>query len=350
MTVIAENQGYVVVKAESSYGVDPTTVIPTNLIYVDSAEIEGAAVVIQREGMSPYQGGFKPVAGPDDVTVTLETEIPLLTLSTGSEVSAIDPLLLAAGFTAATSTPTNRKRRTYTARSFGATGSVAVEIFEHVAANDDGWKHQALGVRFDWTIRLDPAARWVLALTGAAASYSRTATGAARSTSVDYALATPVVSGAATCSIVRVKSGTDQTYPAAGRVVSLEVSGNNGAQIQRGICGQRVDFAPSTPITGTLVVEAVDADDFDPWAAIEAGDLIEIAIGSPSGPYGGTASGDSVAIAWTAYVESVTRAADSGAKTWSLSLFGGYPQDSSDGGGLKPADTFTLYQDTYTAP
>lgn len=351
MTVYAENNGYVLVKAESSYGVDPTTAVPNNLLYVDEATIDAQDTVIRRQGMSPYASGFRPVAGPADVQVSITRELTLLTLSAGTERPPESPLLLACGFTVASSTPTNNVLLTYTARSFGATGSVTVEIKTHNQANDDGWEHQARGVRGDWTITLDPAARWTLSMAGMGSDYSHTRLNAARETAVDYTLPIPSVSGAATCVITRSNSGgVINTYPATGRVVSLTVTGNNGAQLQQGTCGQRVDFVPGDGPSGTLVVEVVDQDQFDPWNGIEEGDLIDITISSPAAQAGNTADGDYHVLTWRCYVETVAMGGDSGAQTWSLSLFNAYANDSSDGGGLKPADSFTFAYGTYTAP
>lgn len=353
MTVYAENNGYVAVKVESSYGADPALTIPGNLLYVDEATIDAQKQVLRRQGMSPYAGGFRPVAGVDEVTVSLTRELTLLTITGGTERPPEDPILRACGFVAVESAPTDNKLVTYTARSFGATGSITVELKEHNQANDDGWEHQARGVRGDWTIALDPAARWTIAMAGVGSAYAHTRLNAAREVAVDYgALPVPSVSGAATCVITRVdNAGSDVTsYPAAGRVVSLNVTGNNGAQIQRGTCGQRVDFVPGDGPSGTLVVEVVDQDQFDPWGAIEEADLIEITISSPAAQAGNTASGDYHVLTWRCYVESIAAGADSGAKTWSLSLFNAYPDDTADGGGLKPADSFTFAYGTYTAP
>lgn len=353
MTIYAENNGYVAVKIESSYGVDPTVAIPANLLYVDEATIDAQKQVIKREGMSPYAAGFRPVAGVDEVAVSLTRELTLLSLSVGTERPPEDPILRACGFVAVGSAPTNNLLVTYTARSFGATSSITVEFKEHNQANDDGWEHQARGVRGDWTITLDPAARWMIAMAGIGSAYAHTRLNAARETAVDYngLLPVPSVSGAATCVITRINSGgTVNTYPATGRVVSLSVQGNNGAQIQRGTCGQRVDFVPSTGPSGTLVVEVVDQDQFDPWGAIEEGDLINITISSPAAQAANTADGSYHVLTWRCYVETIGAAGDSGAKTWSLSLFNGYADDSSDGGGLKPADSFSFAYGEYTAP
>lgn len=353
MTVYAENNGYVAVKIESSYGVDPTIAIPANLLYIDEATIDAQDTVIRRQGMSPFEGGFRPVAGPADVQVSLSRELTLLDVSVGTERPPEDPILRACGFTVAESAPTNNKLVTYTARSFGATGSITVEIKTHNQANDDGWEHQARGVRGDWTITLDPAARWMIAMAGFGSAYAHTRLNAARETAVDYgALPAPSVSGAATCVITRVDhAGDDVTsYPATGRVVSLSVTGNNGAQLQQGTCGQRVDFVPGDGPSGTIVVEVVDQDQFDPWGAITEGDLIEITISSPAAQAGNTATGNYHRLVWSCYVESVSSGADAGAQTWSLSLFNAYPDNAPDGGGLTPGNSFSFAYGKYTAP
>lgn len=352
MTVYAENEGYLKIKVESSYGVDPTLAVPTNLLYVDAASIEAAPEVIQREGMSPYARGFRPVKGADNVTVSLTCELTLTTIATGTDRPVEDPVLRACGFTAVASSPTNNEVVVYTARSFGATDSVTIEIDEHNQSNDDGVEHQARGVRGDWTIRLNPAERWTLEMSGMGSAYAHTRLNTARNTAVDYALPVPSVSGGAACSVERLDTdgSTLETYPAAGRVVSLEVTGNNGAQLQRGVCGQRVDFVPSTGPTGTLVVEVVDLDAFDPWASIEEASLIAISISSPAAQAANTADGNYHTLTWTCYVESISVGADAGAKTYSLSLINGYADAAGDGGGLDPDDTFRFTYGTYTAP
>lgn len=355
MTVYAENEGYVLVKTESNYGVDPTLAAPNNLLRVDTCEVSIQKTVIQRPGMSPYAPGYRPVPGPDAVDVTLTCEVSLTPITGSSDRPPEGPMLLAAGFTAVYAAPTNVKRVTYTARSFGATGSAAIERYGHNQADDDGINWQVLGGRFDWSLDINAAERWLWTFTGPGASGTVTATSAGRSTSVDFGgrVNPPSVGGGATCVIKRISSvdGSDvDTYPAAGRVVSLSVSGNNGAQLQQGVCGQRVDFVPSTGPSGTLVVELTDLSDHNPWEAIEESGLYEITISSPAAQAANTAEGQYHILNWTAYVESITMGADAGAMTVSLALSNGYADDTGDGGGLKPADTFSISYNTYTAP
>lgn len=355
MTVYAELEGYVLVKSEATYNTDPTLSVPENLLRVDTADVSIQKTVIRREGLSPYAAGFRPVAGPDQVDLNIVCEASLTPITGSSDRPPEGPLLLASSFVAVYSNPSNTKRVTYTARSFGATGSAAVERYGHNQADNNGIQWQALGCRFDWTLNIDGANRWTWTFAGMGASGSVSALGSGRSASVDYGgrIDIPNVGGESTCVIKRISSadGTDvDTYPVTGRVVSLNVTGNNGAQLQQGVCGQRVDFVPGAGPSGTLVLELVDLGDHNPWAAIEEAGLYELTISSPAAQAAGTANGEYHVVNWTAYVESIALAADAGARTVSLALFNGYADDTADGGGLKPADTFSVSYNTYTAP
>lgn len=338
MSTYADRDGTLWVKVESSEGVDPT-LAATDARYVEEAAVTAQREIIVRAGKSGHRPGHKPIVGPQKATWTVKTEITPVVVTGSGDLPLEDAWLQALGFTAAYAAGPP-KVRVYTLAS-RPTASVAIETYEHNDANDAGWSIQLRGCRADGSMEFTGDERWFLNLTGEAASYARTAVGARDTITYDFDT-NPVVGGAGECQIIALLSdlgGSDETYPmASGRLVSANIALNNGVNLKRGVCGQRVGVDPATAPTMDLVLEVQDDTDFDPWqyqgntATGTTQVPILVCIGSPDLSWTAATGipvdpGTGVSVRFYGFITSIAEgAADAGAKVWTLSLTGAWPE------------------------
>jgi len=360
MSTYSEKDGSVRVKVESAYATDPT-LVESDVVYVEELVVTAQRDVIQRKGASPYRAGAKPVVGPQTADWSAKVEMTPVVITAGTDLPLEDPWLQAMGFEAvyAAGPP---KTRTYTLKA-RPTASVALEMYTHNAADGDGWGLQLLGCRADGSIEMTGNERWFLAPSGKAASFARSDEGARAATVYDFDT-NPLVGGAGECQVIALLSdlaGTDEPYPmTTGRLVSATIALNNGVNLKRGVCGQSVGIDPVDAPTMELVLEVTDPSDFDPWQ-YQGNDAtgstqvpILVCIGSPDLSYVATTGvpgdiGTGVAVRFYGFITAVAEGADSGAKTWTLSLQGAWPEGAQPAGETAAEGVLTITYATKAA-
>lgn len=96
-----EKRGLVLVKIESTYGVDPVPVPATNAILVESPQVKPSGEVLKRNFVRSSLSPLPPAIGMKEVDITFKTELKgsgTANAGGATGVPEIDPLLQACGF------------------------------------------------------------------------------------------------------------------------------------------------------------------------------------------------------------------------------------------------------------
>lgn len=340
MAKYATREGFVLIKAESTYGADPTPTVADNELYVDAVEIEVTRPIIDRDGPSPYRPGYPGVPGPQAVTVSIKTEItPKAITGTGVRPKETDALKFG-GWMPTESVAGNPKTVTYALKSgewgqtAGQESSVTVWVPIFNAADDDGIVLKASGCRGDTVLTIEGGTKWGLEVSGPGASGTKARINSSRSSfglpTFDFTTLLPIVAGAAECTITAITAA--ETYPvASGLVRSLKFSANNNVTVDQGVCGQRVSMQPGAA-TFELVLDVVDLDEWDPQQYLgdsEAGaalvpDALLVQVGTPDLDFNAstgvpTVAGTYVMFRFYAQITAAKMGDVGGSKAWTIS-------------------------------
>lgn len=361
-SLYAAREGVILVKAEATYGTDPTPSVASNARYVEEVNLFGKRVSISRNGPSPYAQGFMPVVGPAECGFSVKFELVPITVADTAADRPLETDFLKAGGRKPTGSGTDPKLVTYAMQSnprgttTGQESSVTLYGYKFNADDDDGWLTKVHGCRGNETLEIDGENRWFMTVEGPGASYSHTAIGASRATTglPDYDFDTaPVVGGSG---VVLLKAITaNETYPATGRVVSFKQS-RSGAALKRGIGGQYVSQL-TEPLTAELVIAVTDAGDFDPWqyqgqngAAVALPDAILVQIANTDLSFNASGvpsdAGNYIMHRAHYYITDVEAGDDGGEMTWTLSLVAAYDIDSNLAGEKPGEDLSSLIYGT----
>lgn len=333
------NRSVVLAKIESSYGTDPTPADGTNEIYVEDWTDSFDAPPIERTGMSPYRGGFKPAAGPTrPADLSFAVEIAPKTITDGNSRPLIDALWRACSFTATASVAGDPKTITYKPQS-DAGESVTLYKREFNHSKTAQLLKKFLGARFDWVVALRPRERSMLALSGMSLSPADpTDVASGPSGSLAYQLPAPIVAGGGVLTITEL--GADTAYDTSTyRCVELEIRGQMEVVAQNSLTGtdgvQAIVLRPTGPIKAKLVLEQTAASVFDPRTYQGATTALQISYAQPNP----ATAGNYVQHDLLAYIVGISDGGeDGGNKIWELDLSTGYPESGGDGGGLVPAE------------
>jgi len=328
------NRGELRAEVEVTYDTDPGLAAGT-AIYAETFTATVSDGLQPRNGMSPYGPGFKAFPTLRTGEFSGQVFISPLTLTVGSEVPTIDPILRLVGFGAGvTATPTGSKTRTYTMEAHGQ-GSTSLQLIEYDEADANGTKTLLTGCRAQGTIKLVGEGAGTIDFSGAAAT-STVTNNAAGPVTLTYADDCPIVGGAGTVTLTEL--GGDAAF--GGLLFDAEwtlypVTASNG------LTGRVIQMRPDGSAIGLAVnLEQQTLDDWDVHAYAAAKTAITVHIALPAA----VAGGDSVEFDCTAQIIDVSSDdGPAGNKTWGLAMILLFPEVGSDGGGLVPsASAFTV--------
>ena len=157
--------------------------------------------------------------------------------------------------------------------------------------------------------------------------------------------------GQACTSLVRWRRWFDTAFPVAThRVLEADISCAMNPQDQGGMQSDGGAFAavldPDGPITGRVLLEQSLIATWDPYTYRNARTGLTFAI-STVDP---TAVGNYITISCLGWIDTIDETLVEGSMFWDIGFIGGYPEDSGDGGGLKPADVLTVVYGTEAGP
>ena len=345
-------RGEVRALAETTYATD-AGVAATDVRYVENWDSNAKPTLEQRPGISPFRAGWRNRLVGQANTWSSEVEITALTVPASDTLTPeIDPWLAACGFGAkAFSAVGDPNTITYALLSHGHRSATIQERFFN-PAQSDGIGREYLGARCDWTITIDGQGIWRLAMDGAAKT--GTAILGPSATTLTYGFENgPVIGSQTTATLVSLEGNGDSTYGTGSllaTVVSATVTGNMNLQVQTGLSGtvgpSRVVLNPEQGVGVELVLEQqVDAE-WDPftWMLDQTGadNVYSLILTATVGV-------DTVNLG-TFYIsgmeiENVPN--EGGRRLWRINHSGVYPEvGGTDGGGLVPANNFSLFYST----
>jgi hypothetical protein len=342
---LPSKRGYVWIKTESTYGSDPTLAAGADERYVEDWDSQAKDIMAERTGISPYRPGWRPVRVDKNMTFSGAVELTTIDVPTTDTTPypQEDPFLKMCGFTRAWSganaAHSNYDTFTYTLQSQGGESAAIEEyFFDEDHADGIGWQY--LGCRADWTIELPAVGRSMLRFNGEAKTGTALA-GPTPDGSLAYTATCPVVGGTWTVTLTELDGDT----AFGGSIIEGTITGNMGLQRQMGQSGSvgpaTIKLVPNTGIGFSLLVEQVVDGDWDPTTMLADKDASKTVMTAS------LKSTDSdthyIQIDFTCALTDLELVADhEGRRAWTLNHSGAYPEASSDGGGLTPAENLTI--------
>lgn len=338
--VFPTNRGYILVKTESTYGSDPTLAAADDAKYIEDWDGQAKDIMEQRAGISPYRPGWRPVRTNKENTFSGAMELTTVAIGASDTVRPEeDEVLLMCGFAAAHASGTPNTL-TYTLQSQGG-GSAAIEeyFFDEDHADGIGW--QFLGCRADWTIEIPAVGKCRIVFNGEAKTGTQLTSSLTPDSNLDYAATCPVVGGTWTVTVTELDGDT----AFGGGVIEATISGNMGLQRQQGQSGSvgpaTIRLVPSEAIGFSVLFEQVADGDWDPTTMLAdcdgSANVFTVSMVSTD------ASNNDITIAFTCSMTDIEIVADQdGRRCWRIQHSGTYPEDTSDGGGLTPAENLTI--------
>jgi hypothetical protein len=333
--ILPTNRGYVLIKEESTYGTDPTHAA-TDVRRVVNWESQAKDLTQPREALSPYRGGLRNIRVGGEFTFSGETPLTIFDVPTTDAGNPVeDPFLIMCGFTRAWATgPPDTQ--TYTCKSQGH-GSVCIEEYFFDEDLADGVAWQYLGCRADWSIDFAPGTPTMLKFTGEGKSATQLAS--PTPAAITYSSDCDIVGD--TWVVVLTELDGDSAF--GGGVIEGSLTGNMGLVRQGGLDGTVgpafIRLVPQTGVGLSLVVEQVADGDWDPTTMLADCDgsqgMMTVTLTSTNT--------NIVVISLTCSISDLEIISDQdGRRAWRLNHTGAWPEDTSDGGGLKPADNLTI--------
>lgn len=368
-------------KIETAYGTNPDA--PNNLYETEANRfyvVEGGSLnswkpsMKRRSGASTHRAGFRPAQGEVTADGAFTVELDFKTVDATTFPNARGALEGLCGFTKAHTSNadyagpnktadggTNDEIQTYTfsdrLAKDGTSATLEKVEFEEGAA-PDGTLQEVNGARADWTLNLvmDEVITMDLDVQGLAnepASVSTPATGhtlpavrpivykGAHGISL-YDVASSTVFGAGTVAAPYIGVG-NTSNDANVEVLGISLSGNRNLMADKapgpatGI--KRIRHAPSEPFTGSLVLEQTDfVNDWDLVDWINKGQVLRLTVLIQDS----TTTGDFWELNLSFVVMDLSYSVEDSRRVVELSIESAYPDSSSDGGGLDPANVLTM--------
>lgn len=361
-------------KTESTYNTDPT-IAAGNRVFVLEGEFDSyKPEMIARNGISAYRPGFKPVQGKISAPWSAKVELDHKTVENSAPaVPNCDVWLRCAGFTRTTNSGAtdfvsanvsanggnNDEIIVYTLDDrIGSTNSSAwVEYTEAATGAAEGLKWTIGGARADWTLNIEAGQPITMDLTGMGVYQNAPAKVTSPTLNDTLPSTVPMVAqGFVGISIADLDGdsvfggGTAATAPSIGVsgsaticVLSATFNGNLNLQEDMGIASSgaicRVRQLVDGPWTGEITLEQVTwSDDWDLYTFLTTPNALRIVM-CLQDP---TTSTNYWELDCTCTILEVAKGEDGSRRVVTLSVQGAYPEDSSDGGGLLPAESFVM--------
>lgn len=335
------NRGYVWVKEESTYGSNPSLTV-ANVIYVEDWEAVHKPINRRRTGLSPKPSGWRPQYVDAEFSAKGKVEFPLVSVAgTDSITPSFEPILRATGWGPRVHAAGSPNTITYTLLG-GNHGSCAFEeyFFDEAEADGKGWR--LLGCRGDWVVNIvDGEPTFYEFDVMGMGNSAQITSGLTPSASADYPFGSErsAIGGKWTAAFTSIDNSTSFD----GRIINATLRGNMNPQKQRGLNGtvgpQAVKCAPGAFECDLTVVQVADGD-WDPEDRLDSasGDASAMTVTLTQ-----SHGGDAAIFSFTAGFEDLEIIADeAGYRAWRLKHSNMYPEVSSDGGGVRPADNLTL--------
>lgn len=344
--MFAVDRGYLAIKREGTYNSDPALSIPGDLLYVEDWTASPQVKYLVRNGMSKERGGLKGNAGRQENGFSFSFELtPTTNPSAGSSIQE-DPALGLIGFDAGTASGDGASTPyevTYELKSANH-GSAWIDAYIPLDDDSDVYHLELGGCRATASLELQGADVWKASANGDAASHTHSMTGAAPDANVDYTLPDGAIGGTSTCTITEARiGGSGDSYATDHQVIMCKLDLGMNVQAVDGLGGRRVDLRPgASKAKAQLVLEADDLGTFNPFSYKASNTGISVVIKSNA-----TSGENYIKVSFVGFITNVqwTKGA-SGVWQWTLDLDLGYPQDGTDGGGLKPDTVLTLVYGT----
>ena len=335
--ILPTNRGYILIKAESTYGVDPTHAI-TDARRIVNWEGQAKAIMEPRTALAPFRGGLRMIKTAQENTFSGEAPLTIFNVPTSDSTSPQeDPALIMCGFTRVWDTgPPDTI--TYTCRSQGH-GSVAIEEYFFDDAHADGIAWQFLGCRADWSVDFAPSATTMLKFTGEAKTGTQLAGDHTPDGALTYTEDCDIVGDTWVVTLTELEGDTSF----GGAVIEGALAGNMELKRQPGMTGTvgpaRIVLNPQAGVSLSLLVDQVTDGDWDPTLQQadcdgSAGMMLVTLVSTNT---------NLVTFSLTCSLSELELIGDQdGRRAWRLNHTGAWPEASADGGGLKPADNLTI--------
>jgi hypothetical protein len=325
-----------------------------NVIYVEDFSWSYSQDEIPRTGISPgHPGGWKSEAGTKHLSFSFTCEIRPQTITTANDADApnIDPIFRGGGFVR-TSVASTTDTHAYVLDPANHE-SFWMEFYAIDEDNADGNKVIFPGCRCSLSFTFDPGGRIMCSVSGLAvynAAAGVTSIGAGAAT-LTYSSDEAVMARAATLQWSNVDN-SDAMYgggslASPGNAVlvrSLTIDCNMnpvermGLTATNGVGGIRL--APSGPPMASGTYEAVEVDDFDPWAIRAAKQSMHNRLIFPA-PTGTTTT---TTVLFYGQIVGEIDESEADVRTWSIDQAMRYPEDAVGGSpavGVAPTQAFT---------
>ena len=355
-------------KVEATYGAS-TTINDADLVFALEAEVTYAPEVISRNGVSALRPGFRPYTGSLRGSYSVTTEVDASAIDGGTPTYPhCDPWISSSGFLKAVGNDagltdsrvglsiTSADSITYTINSNSSQALSSVKLqFDQVNADaSKGIRTVLTGCRSSMTLDLVAGESVKLTLEGSGIATQPTDV-ATPSIDETYPAASvrPFVASGMAWSLTALEDShavisADIEYgggSAAARVNQIRSLSIDTAQAVTEDVGlaasgavARVRHSPTEPFTLSLVIECVDLDEWDSWDYITDNMTLHLT----------TLVSDSISSANSFYIDcyftptEITKSDGDGLCVLEITGQGIYPNDGTDGGGLKPASPLTL--------
>lgn len=364
-----------------------TTVSDTETLFCppDASFNSFRRVMIERPGQAAFIAGFKPsrgmAMGEYSITVDLDHEIldgsTVLTAGSRAGVPQADLWLRAGGFEAAYTSDadysgvkpdnvtlsggTNDEIITYTYKPRqGTAGSSAKLVYTEInSAGDEGRTHTLTSCRHGWTISVPSGERVTMACEGKSlatpiAKDSSPTTGSSLPDEEEVVgLGANVSLHAVADSVTYGKSGEtdDASTLGALSIYDLEISSNLEIDAKPAPTGTygigSIRYNPGTPTATFRLDQVTFEDDFDIESFRDDREILRLtmAIANPDDDV------SFIVIQFEGYITDIQGDSADGYRGAQITMQLGYPDSSSDGGGLDPAALMTLkYVTVIAAP
>lgn len=372
-------------KVETTYNTDPT-IASTDRRYVESVEFDAyKPEMIQREGLSAFRPGWRPVQGkvsaPFSFTVELDHKTVNGTTPTPPEC---DFALRMCGFERTDTSNTDFTSANVSAvagnndeiisyalsdRIGSGSSSARIEYTEAVEGGSEGLKWTVTGARGDWTLNINAGERITFEVNGLGITTepAKVSTPTLNDT-LPTGVQPMVAQGFVGISIADLTGdsvyggGTAGSAPAMGTagsgadvtVLAATFSGNLNLQEDMGIDAagsvKRVRQRPDGPWTGSLTLEqVVFEDDWDAYEFMTSGTPIQIIICLIDPTTTAGAGANYWELDCTCVITAIAKSDEGSRRVVELEVAGAYPENSTDGGGYKPANQMTMKWATIVA-
>ncbi len=354
-------RGQLRAKIESTEGTDPT-VAAADVKYVENMAIDSFKPdKIKRTGYSPRAAGFKPIHGTERVEWSLDVETQHTTITSGASAGEDEIWFLASGFVKTDNggatdyegpghplDAANDWIVIYTASDIAPSGqSISLEFTQHQTGDAQGVDHVIRGARCGWSLAIEAGKQWIFSCVDGKGSGANIPAVVSSPTTNTYAASDPVVAKGVDVALIEyagdtVYGGGTATAPThTVQILSATFNGNNAPAEDEGIsglCGLARVRNVGAGVTASVVCEYVAPDDFDFYANLRDNDLITLTVARES-----TETTGNVTEARGSFCIMAIESSEQDDKViLTLELDPCYDEDSADGGGLLPADTFTL--------